>query len=152
MGVGQWRNNFPYQNLLAVAQGGGQIYAASSTAMFQYGASTGELTNLNKTNALNDVGIQGLAWNEALATMVVYYQNGNIDLLKNNTSVNIGDIKRSSVIGDKGVYNAYMDGTIAYLACGFGIVVLDLANEESGRPVHRPIRFQSAGERNHDDP
>ncbi|MBK9765114.1 MAG: T9SS type A sorting domain-containing protein [Flavobacteriales bacterium] len=130
VGIGQWRDHFPYQNLLAVAQGGGQIYAASSTAMFQYGASTGELTNLNKTNALNDVGIQGLAWNEALATMVVYYQNGNIDLLKNNTSVNIGDIKRSSVIGDKGVYNAYMDGTIAYLACGFGIVVLDLANEE----------------------
>ena len=130
LGVGQWRDHFPYQNLLAVAQGGDQIYAASSTAMFRYGITTGEITNLNKTNALNDVGIQGLAWNEALATMVVYYLNGNIDLLKNNTSVNIGDIKRSSVIGDKGIYNVYMDGTIAYLACGFGIVVLDLANEE----------------------
>ena len=130
VGVGQWRDHFPYQNLLAVAQGGDQIYAASSTAMFRYGITTGEIINLNKTNALNDVGIQGLAWNEALATMVVYYLNGNIDLLKNNTSVNIGDIKRSSVIGDKGIYNVYMDGTIAYLACGFGIVVLDLANEE----------------------
>jgi len=130
VGIGQWRDHFPYQSLLAVAEGGGQIYAATSTAVFRYDKATSEITNLNKTNALNDVGILGLAWNEALATMVVYYQNGNIDLLKNNSSVNIGDIKRSSVIGDKGVYNAYMDGSIAYLACGFGIVVLDMANEE----------------------
>lgn len=128
--IGQWRDHFPYRSLLAVAEGGGQIYAASATAMFRYGTATGEMANLNKTNLLNDVGIQGLAWNEALGTLVVYYQNGNIDLLKGNTSVNIGDIKRSSVIGNKGIYSTYMDGTTAYLACGFGIVVLDLANEE----------------------
>ncbi len=130
LAIGQWRDHFSYTTLLAVAEGGGKVYACSSNGLFQYDPVAGEVERLNKTNALSDVGIQGLAWNEALGALLVYYSNGNLDLLKGENSWNIGDIKRSSIIGNKGVYCAYMDGTTAYLGCGFGIVVLDLAARE----------------------
>ncbi|MEZ4739233.1 MAG: T9SS type A sorting domain-containing protein [Flavobacteriales bacterium] len=128
--IGQWRDHFPYTNLVAVAEGGGHAYAASTTGLFRYDPSTGEIDRLNKTNALSDVGISGLAWNEPLQALLVYYTNGNLDLIEGSRSTNIGDIKRSSIIGNKGVYSVYMVGTTAYLGCGFGIVVLDLQNKE----------------------
>ena len=46
----------------------------------------------------------------------------------------MGDIKRSSIIGNKGVYSVYIEGTTAYLGCGFGIVVLDLERRRCARP------------------
>ncbi len=128
--IGEWRDHFPYTNLSSVAEGGGHVYAASGTGLFRYDPTNGDILRLNKTNALSDVGIQGLAWNEPLATLLVYYANGNLDLLRGESSVNVGDIKRSSIIGNKGIYSVYMVGTTAYLGCGFGIVVLDLEDKE----------------------
>lgn len=128
--IGEWRDHFPYTNQVTVAEGGGHAYSATNTGLFRYDPASGETLRLNKINALSDVGIQGLAWNEPLRTLLVYYANGNIDLLQGESSVNIGDIERSSLIGNKGIYSVHMEGTIAYLGCGFGIVVLDLAARE----------------------
>ncbi len=128
--IGQWQAHLPYTNLVAVVEGGGHIYAASNTAAFQYTPSTGEVELLNKTNVLNDVGIQGLAWNTELGMLMVYYSNGGIDLVKDGLSWNVGDIKRSSIIGNKSIYSVFMQGSLAYLGCGFGVVVLDLAARE----------------------
>lgn len=128
--IGQWQAHLPSSNLVAVVEGGGHVYAASVTSAFRYDPVNGEIDLLNKTNVLNDVGIEGLAWNEQLGMLLVHYSNGSLDLVQGNTSWNIGDIKRSSIIGNKGVYCAYMQGTTAYLGCGFGIVVLDLVARE----------------------
>ena len=128
--IGEWRDHFPYTNLTAVTEGGGHAYAATTTALFRFDPASGEVLRLNKTNALSDVGIQGLAWNQSLGALLVYYSNGNIDLVQGESSVNIGDIERSSLIGNKGIYSVYMEGTTAYLGCGFGIVVLDLVARE----------------------
>jgi hypothetical protein len=49
---------------------------------------------------------------------------------KNNTIINMPDIKRSSILGNKTINDIYFVGQYAYLSCGFGIVVLDLAKEE----------------------
>ncbi|HRH38702.1 MAG TPA: two-component regulator propeller domain-containing protein, partial [Flavobacteriales bacterium] len=67
---------------------------------------------------------------EALQTLVVYYGNGNLDLVQGNTSFNMGDIARSSILGDKAIYGIHLEGSMAYLACGFGIVVADLERRE----------------------
>lgn len=128
--IGEWRDHFPYTNTIVVADGGEHVYAASTTGAFRYHKGTGELERLNKTNQLSDVGIQGLGWNVEQQALLVYYTNGNLDLLQGGRSFNIGDIKRSSIIGNKGVYCAWMEGDLAYLGCGFGIVVLDLAARE----------------------
>lgn len=128
--IGEWRDHFPYSNVTTLAEGGGHIYSASANGAFRYALSSGEIERINKTNLLNDVGIQGLSWNADQQAMLIYYSNGNLDLIQGTSSFNIGDIKRSSIIGNKGVYCAYMQGSLAYLGCGFGIVVADLASRE----------------------
>lgn len=128
--LGSWQDHFSYRRAVSVAEGGGHIYCASNTAVFKYHPPSGEIERITKANALSDVGIQGLAWNEPLGMLLVYYNNGNLDLLQGDRSFNMGDIRRSSLLGDKAVYSVFMDGTTAYLGCGFGIVVVDLARRE----------------------
>lgn len=128
--LGTWQDHLPYRKAIAVAEGGGHIYCASSTALFRYHPPTGEVERITKANALSDVGIQGLAWNETLGMLLVYYTNGNLDLLQGDRSFNMADIRRSSILGNKGIYSVHMEGTKAYLGCGFGIVLVDLARRE----------------------
>ncbi|MBL0129324.1 MAG: hypothetical protein IPP83_18170 [Flavobacteriales bacterium] len=128
--IGAWRDHFPYLRMIDVVEGDGKAYCATANGLFRFDPSTGEIDRINKTNALNDVDIRGLAWNQELHTLIVYYGNGNLDLVEGERSFNMGDIKRSSILGDKAIYSVHQEGTTAYLGCGFGIVVVDLARRE----------------------
>jgi streptogramin lyase len=128
--IGVWRDHLPYDKALGVVEGNGSFYCATNECVFSYTPSTGEFQRITKVNLLNDVGITGLAWCEELGMLLVHYNNGNLDLIQGSSSHNMGDIKRSSIIGDKSIYRADIQGTMAYLACGFGIVVVDLAARE----------------------
>ncbi len=128
--IGTWRDHFPYLRTIDVVEGGGHAYCATSTGLFRFDPATGEIDRINKTNALSDVDIRGLAWCEALQMVLVHYGNGNLDLLQGDRSYNMGDIKRSDLLGDKAINRIRCIGTTAYLACGFGIVVVDLVRRE----------------------
>jgi len=128
--IGTWRDHLPYLRMIDVVEAGQLVYATTANGVFSYNYITGEVDRINKTNQLSDVDIRGLAWNEQLRMLIVHYGNGNIDLLQNGRSFNLGDIKRSSILGNKAVNRVHCEGTTAYLACGFGIVVLDLQRRE----------------------
>ncbi len=128
--IGEWQDHFPYRQCVAVVQGGGKVHAATENSLFSLDPGSGEMEKLTKVNVLSDVGIRGLAWNEPLSMLVVHYSNGNLDLIQGRTATNLGDIKRSNILGDKAVNAVVFDGTRAYLACGFGIVVVDLERKE----------------------
>ncbi len=128
--IGAWRDHLPYLQMVDVVEGGGKVYCATNTGVFSYDPSSGEMVRMNKTNALSDVDIRGLAWNEPLQMLIVYYGNGNLDLVQGASSYNMGDIERSSILGNKAIYSVVCDGTTGYLACGFGIVVVDLVRRE----------------------
>ncbi|MFN9326941.1 MAG: hypothetical protein ACK6A5_16305 [Flavobacteriales bacterium] len=40
--IGTWRAHFPYRNTIAVAEGGGFVYCATSTGVFRYAPASGE--------------------------------------------------------------------------------------------------------------
>jgi hypothetical protein len=128
--IGEWRDHFAYRLAISVAIGGGHVYCASENAIFRYHPPTGEITRITKVNALSDVGINGISWNQTMGMLLVYYSNGNLDLLKGDRVFNMGDIRRSNILGDKGIYSVHHEGDRAYLGCGFGVVVVDLARRE----------------------
>ncbi|MBK9761520.1 MAG: hypothetical protein IPO90_16525 [Flavobacteriales bacterium] len=130
IGIGQWRDHYPYSNARLVIEANGVAYCASRNAIFKADPATNELEKLSKVNALSDVDITALGWNAGLNALLVGYANGNFDMVKGETATNIGDIKRSGLIGDKRIYEITCQGDLAYLSCGFGIVVLDLVRQE----------------------
>lgn len=131
IGIGEWRDHLPYNNCVAVAQGDGFVYCATRYAVFSFNKSDNSIQRITKVNYLSDIGVSRIVYMKSLKTLIITYSNGNIDLFENNTAVtNISDIKRKPVPGNKAINNILVTGNYAYLSCGFGIVVLDVAKKE----------------------
>lgn len=128
--IGHWRDHFQYRKTIAVVQGNDDIYCATTTAVFKYNEQSGETERYTKVNVLNDVDILSLGWNSERSDLLVGYKDGNLDMVRDGSSVNLPDIKRSSIVGDKGIYTILDRDGLVYLGCGFGIVVVDLARME----------------------
>jgi hypothetical protein len=128
--VGQWRDHLPYQNGRMVADAGSLIYYAGEDGLFSFNKADGDVQRLSKVEGMSDVGYSAIAYNSKNNALVVAYKNTNIDLIKDNSIINVPDIRERQILGNKTINNIHIDGDFAYLACGFGIVVVDLARNE----------------------
>lgn len=131
IGVGQWEDCLPYKNGIAVAEGGGKVYCATQGGIFSLNKSDNALERMSKVSGLSDVEATVLGYNSNINKLLIGYQNSNIDILDNTGAItNLSDIKRKSILGNKSINNVYFDGEYAYLACGFGIVVINMTKLE----------------------
>ncbi|MFA6950037.1 MAG: two-component regulator propeller domain-containing protein [Lentimicrobiaceae bacterium] len=136
IGIGEWRDHLPYQHVIAVTDAGNRIYAATPYSLFYLDFDDNSLTRVTKINGLSDVGISGIEYSKKYNTLVVAYSNANIDLIKGDKIVNLSDIKRKPILGDKSINSIVFIDDKAYLSCGFGIVVLDIDKEEFPEPIY----------------
>jgi hypothetical protein len=141
--IGQWRDELPYSQVISVAEFGNRIYCATPYAIFYVNKDDNSVVRLTKINGLSDISISSINYNKNLNTLVIAYANANIDLIKNNTIINISDIKRKSILGNKMINRIDFIGNYAYLSCGFGIVVLDVDKEE----IHDTYYIGQGGDR-----
>jgi len=128
--IGQWRDELPYTLCNSVTDADDRIYCSTPYAVLSVIKEDHSVTRITKINGLSDIGISCINYNKANQTLVIAYTNANIDLIKNNIIINISDIKRKTILGNKTINSIYFIGTDAFLSCGFGIVVLDLDKEE----------------------
>ena len=127
---GTWRDHLPYSNVTYLTEVNNKIFCATTGGLFSYDKSDNSLQKYSKVNGLGDINITAIKYDENMQTLVVCYEDGNIDLIKNDSIVNIPDIKRKVIVGEKSINNIYFINDNAYLACGFGIVVVDLQKKE----------------------
>ncbi len=130
LALGQWKVHLPFNKAKSIAVAGNKVYCASEQGLFLYTPSDGTLTPLSKITGLSELSVNAIRYNSNSSALVVAYANSNLDLIKGNRIINIPDIKRKNIIGDKGIYGIEFRNNLAYLSCGFGIVVLDLEREE----------------------
>lgn len=131
VGIGNWRTHLPYQKVIDVEPVGNKIYAATPFELFYYDTQDNSINILNKINGLSDIGISTIAYNESQRKLFVAYTNANVDLIYNDGTIkNMSDIKDKNFVGSKNINSVFFDGDLAYVACGFGIVVFDLKKEE----------------------
>lgn len=130
-GIGQWRDHYSQRSGRLVLEAQNKIYCANERGMFYFDKSDQTVNRLSNTNGLSDIGVSALAYDNQSKTVVVCYENANVDLIQNNRIINIGDIKRSTFItGAKRINNVVIRNQFAYLFCSFGIVVIDLQKFE----------------------
>ena len=129
--IGEWRTHLPYHKVIAVEPVGNFVYAATEHELFYYDKEDNSINILNKINGLSDVGISTMAYNESQRKLMVAYTNANIDLIDADGNVsNMSDIRDKNIVGNKNINHIFFDGSLAYVACSFGIVVFDLNREE----------------------
>jgi hypothetical protein len=93
IGIGEWRDELPYYMVISVAEDDSKIYSATPYALFYFDKDDNSVQRLTKINGLSDIGISTINYSKEFKTLVIAYENANIDLLKNNTIINISDIK-----------------------------------------------------------
>lgn len=128
--VGGWRGHFPYKSGIKVAETGDRTYCAIRQGLFYFDQSDNSLGTLTKINGLSDIGISAIGFSQKNKVLLVGYDNGNVDLVSSKNIVNIPDIKRKQITGRKSINNILFIENKAYLACGFGIIVINLERNE----------------------
>lgn len=130
LSIGQWRDHFPYNKVKALTESPDKIYCATDFAIFSYNKTDNSIERISIVNGLSEVDLSTLLYHTPTGILIVGYESGNIDLVDKNSVVNIGDITRKNIYGDKTIYRIIEIGSKVYLACGFGIVLLDVSKKE----------------------
>lgn len=91
-GIGQWREHLPYSQCIAVKEAGSKIYCATPYSIFYYDKDDNSIQRISKINGLSDIGISTINYSSAYSTLVIAYTDANVDLIKNNTIINMPDI------------------------------------------------------------
>lgn len=122
--IGQWREHLPYGQARAVVTGNDKVYCATPYNMFSADLDDHEITRYNKLNGLHDAGISTIGTDNA-GQVLIAYQNGNLDLLRDAQVYNLPDILRKNIQADKTIYSIFFHEGMAWVATGFGIVVMN---------------------------
>ncbi len=128
--VGEWTNYQSYRSASKLVDTGKLIYCAGNGGLFTYNKTDNSVQKLSSINGLSDVGIEALGYGEENDVVLIAYKNSNIDLIFGNEIYNLSDIERKQILGNKTINKVMFSGSLAYLSCGFGIVVINTEKKE----------------------
>lgn len=128
---GAWRDHFSYYRGADLAISGDKVFCSfQQGGMLSFRKTDGEIEKHSKVTGLSDIDITALGYSQEEDILVAGYNSGNIDLLISSGLINIPDIKRKSLATSKRINKIKTYKQFAYLACDFGIVVIDLQKNE----------------------
>lgn len=128
--VGAWSDHLTYNKAKSLVVGSKDVFASTGSSVLVFNKEFEELRKLSRVNGLTETGISALGWSEENSTLIIGYTSTNIDIIRNNQISNIPDISKKYIPGGKEIHKIRTNGRYAYLACNFGIVVLDLVKKE----------------------
>ncbi len=133
--VGTWKDYFPYSEVLEVItgsdlQGDNVAYGRTEFAVFQVHSETNLVTRYSQVQGLSQSNPTAIGLYEFSGILLIGYSNGNLDLVSSSGTFNMPDILNSNLIGDKSIRSIHVIADFAYLACAFGVVVIDLEKFE----------------------
>ena len=129
-GIGSWRLHMAYHNATQCVVVNDKVYVLSDGSLYSYTPDTEFVECYDKSNAISDRGIRHIGVCEKSNTLVLIYENGNIDFMHSDGGVvNITDLANASAFDPQVNDLRIMDGK-AYLATNFGVIVLDIEREE----------------------
>lgn len=124
--VGAWQTHFNYNTGLGVEAIGNRLYYITPNTILNIDLQENAMQHLDKANGLSDVGISCTAADTATRALVIAYSNANIDIYQKGRIYNIPDIMNKQVSGNKTIYGILCHARTAYIACGLGIICIDI--------------------------
>ena len=129
--IGEWTSHTPGHNIIGVEKMHEKVFTATPYDIFYYNTNDNSINHLSKVNGLSDIGVNVIKYNEDADMMFVGYSNTNIDIIDSQLDItNIPDIYNKYILGNKTINDVYFNGQLAYVCCGFGIVVINLQHNE----------------------
>ena len=130
LAMGNWRTHFAYNNVSLIAQSENKIYAVSEGALFSVDKQDGLMEFYSKISGLNGSNISRIEYDTSSHELLIIYSNGNIDVLSSGGVTNIPDLYSKQMSSSKNVNQIQFYQNKAYMACDFGILVLNMVTKE----------------------
>ena len=80
--LGTWQTHFSYHALNGLTVVGSNVYAASKNGLFYVNTSENQAVVVSQKDGLSETGVTSMAFSATAQTLVLGYENGNVDLLK----------------------------------------------------------------------
>ncbi|MFY0643828.1 MAG: hypothetical protein JXR19_05120 [Bacteroidia bacterium] len=128
--IGQWRIHLPYNSVTQLVETPQLLYVVGEIGFYSFHKLSGEIELYSKVNGFSDTEVKTLAYSDDHNTLIIGYRNTNVDLLKEGKIINIQGILRKTIIGKKEINEIQVFGDFAYVSCSFGVVVIDLVEQE----------------------
>lgn len=127
---GDWVGHLSFRNIRMTEYDGENVYAFTTHGFFKFNINEGEFYSISKIEGLSDVSISAVKYNQKNKVLLIGYNSGVVDLVYKNKLLSINDISIASGINSKRINNIHTEGDTAYLACDFGIVLLNIPKLE----------------------
>lgn len=128
--LGTWRTLLNYSRAIDVDRLNDRVFVATENGLFIYDLNDHSLETLNRVNGLSDVGITLIKAIPEKNILMVGYENGNIDLIRDRQVTNVPDIRNSVVQGNKTIRHATIGQEFVYLSTGLGVLAFDVERRE----------------------
>ncbi|WP_288340598.1 T9SS type A sorting domain-containing protein [uncultured Roseivirga sp.] len=125
-----WRSNFSYTDVKSIVKGDSSLYAATENTIFAIDRAEGSLSKLTKINGLNDVSVGALGLMPDGETLIIGYQNGNIDFVSNSEIKNLSTVKDFETTQSKRFRSITNNSRDIYFAGDLGVVVYNIDRDE----------------------
>lgn len=129
--IGEFRAHVSMNKFFSVAVDDETVYAATDNGLYLLDKSTiydqdPTFSTWTKVDGLSDIDIVKIQCDRRSNALIICYENGNIDVIRNDKLTNIRDVKDKSLSGSKRLKNCRVFGDKAYFVYPFGVVILDL--------------------------
>jgi ligand-binding sensor domain-containing protein len=129
--LGSWRAHISYRSITSLSVTSNKIFAAGPSGIMVLDRADQSFQTYNKVNGgLSNVGITSIRYDEPRQQLVVTYDDGKIDLIRNNILKTFDPTANAQITGSKKINDLIFRQSLAYLATDYGVVVIDLERGE----------------------
>ena len=125
-----WKTYLSYYHTNSVEESNEQVFVVAEGSLYTYGKEDQSIRPYYKGNGLNDNTISLIRYNRQTSSLLIVYDNSNIDILEGHTAVNLPYLYTSTSFREKRVNTVLIQDRYAYLCTAFGIVVIDMERKE----------------------
>ncbi|MDR2840739.1 MAG: T9SS type A sorting domain-containing protein [Paludibacter sp.] len=130
LAMGGWRTHFSYNSIEKLAFAENKVFALTSGALMAVDQRDESLKLYSKITGLNDNNIQFIACDKQNSKLLIVYNNGNIDVMLENSIINIPDFYLKQSTASKHINHILFADNMAYLSTDFGILLVNMKKYE----------------------
>lgn len=135
--VGEWTMHVSYHTISSITGSDNNIFGAANAGILIYHKKENSVSTLNRKNGLNDVDISQIKYIPEIDRLIIGYQNGNMDLVKDNSINNFSGIKDNVYRENKTINDFLYFKDKVLIATGFGIIEF-IPSTKNFRDIYYP--------------
>lgn len=125
-----WQSHFSYFEIKEVVSSTSGVYASTEQALYFIDQQDNSVNLLNRIRGLSDIGIGAISFDDSNNILAIGYQNGNLDLIRDNQLDNITTILDAPNVDEKSFLRLKLIDNELWAGLSFGMVRYNLEQNE----------------------